>query len=268
MTRSSLRAVGRIAWRTARRNARRSALIVAMVALPIALVTATATVARTSVTTRTEQVAGSMGRADLYVAARGRNYDADRLESRLPDGSQVISIRMRHRSLVRDGELMLVSFLEPDVPVDSPVLEGLYDLVSGTAPSQPGEAAIHPRLAESFDVQVGDTLEIGGVSVAMTAVSVDPLDLDHLTVIVASGTLPGNGGFTTELIDLPAGVSRGELRGALRPDVRLATTRADAAAVVGEDAKVWEAVSFVGGALALFATGLIAAAAFVVGARR
>ena len=31
---------------------------------------------------------------------------------------------------------------------------------------------------------------------------------------------------------------------------------------------LWEAVSFVGGALALFATGLIAAAAFVVGARR
>lgn len=70
------------------------------------------------------------------------------------------------------------------------------------------------------------------------------------------------------LIDLPRGTSTASLKKALKGNGGSATTRRELGGFVVSDAAVWDAVSLVGGALALFGTGLIAAAAFVVGARR
>lgn len=259
-----LRAAARIASRNTRRSLRRSVLIVAMVALPVALATATGTVARTIVGTPEEEVAATMGSADLILLP-GRRFDTNRMRSRLPSGSQVVALRTEDVGLVRKGELVYASLIEPDRGIASPVLHGMYDLGRGQAPVAPGEAAVNERLLALFDARLGDHLEVGDYRLTVTG-TVVTRDLDHPVAIVGKETL--SGGFRNVLVDLPAGVPVNSVA----DDVKVArhdlNTRDEVAALAARDATTWEAVSVVGAVLALFCTGLIAAAAFVVGARR
>jgi putative ABC transport system permease protein len=264
MRTAPLRTVGRIAWRNARRNARRSALVVAMVALPVSLAVATATVARTIVGTPEEDIAATMGSADLLLNV-GPRFDRGDLGSRLPPGSRVVVMRMESVELVREGELLYATLVEPDQGLGSPLLDGMYDLGAGRTPQGPGEAAVNQRILDAFDAEVGDELEFGDHHVTVTGIAV-ARDLDDAVAVVGEGTLRTASDFANVLIDLPQGTPATSVVGGLKHQGF--NTRDEVAEFAARDALAWEAVSVVGGILALFCTGLIAAAAFVVGARR
>lgn len=256
--------MARVASRSARRNVRRSVLVVAMIALPIALVTATATVARTIVGTPEQEVAAVMGSADAVFTV-GRGFDADRLNDRLPHGSEVVTMRTEEVGLIAQGKLTFPSLAEPEAAVDNPVLRGMYDLHSGTAPAASGEAAVNERLLDGLGAGIGDEIQIGEYHLTVTGMIV-ARDLD---AIVGPGTLTATSGLSNLLIDVPEGTSAEALTRLTDAHWHQGyTMREDIAEWAERDALTWDGVSLVGGVLALFGTGLIVAAAFVVGARR
>lgn len=264
MRTAALRAVARIAWRNARRNVRRSALVVVMVALPVSVAVASATVARTIVGTPEEQVSATMGAADVLLDV-GRRFERSDLEARLPSGSRVLAMRTEHVELVSHGELVPTTLVEPDDGLESPLLKGLYDLGAGRSPQRRGEAALSQRLLDALDAEIGDELELGDHRVTVTGL-VAVRDLENAVAVLGEGTLDRPSGFVNVLIDLPPGARAG----AFIDDIKHQgfTTRDEVSEFATRDSLVWEGISVAGGILALFCTGLIAAAAFVVGARR
>jgi putative ABC transport system permease protein len=235
-----------------------------MVALPVALATSTATIARTTVGTADDEVTATMGSADLHLSV-GRRFETARLEQRLPAGSRAVVLRTENPGFVRQGELLYSTLVEPDPSLGSPVLTGLYELASGDAPRKDGEAAVNPRLLDAFEASLGDDIELGNHVLTVTGL-IRTRDLSHPVAVVGSGTLGGSDSMTQVLIDLPDDASPEAVAGRLNHHG--ITTRDEIAAMAAGDAAIWDAVSLVGGVLGLFATGLIAAAAFVVGARR
>lgn len=265
MRTAALRAAARVASRSARRNIRRSLLVVAMVALPVALMTASATIARTIVGSPEDDVVATMGSADLAVDV-GRGFNTDRLSKRLPPGSQALTLHTADIALVRQGEFLNSTLVEPDEGLDSPVLAGLYELSSGHAPTRPEEAAVNERLLEVSRAEIGDEIEVGAHRLTVTG-TVLARELDDPLAIVGSGTLVGGEWYGRVLIDLPEGVPMDSAAQRLGNHGGY-ITRDEVAAFAARDATTWDLLSLVGGVLALFGTGLIAAAAFVVGARR
>ena len=267
MNTAPLRAAARIASRGARRNVPRSILVIAMVSLPVALVTATATVARTTVAGPEAEIARRLGAADVSFSF-GRNFDVDELRTRLPVGSDIVRTTFEEDSLIRRGALVNATILEPEPGLESPLLRGLYELEAGRVPKQPGEVALHRDLLAGFDAEIGDDIELGEHSLRVVGLVRVPQDLDHHIAIVAPGTLSADAASGGILVDLPSGTLDPSVHKWVRRQGGSVTTRDEVAARVVNDAAVWDGVSLVGGVLALFATGLIAAAAFVVGARR
>ncbi|HEX9713715.1 MAG TPA: FtsX-like permease family protein [Actinomycetota bacterium] len=295
MTRAALRACARVAWRQAKRAPGRSALVITMVGLPIAALTLGATLIRTAVPTLEEHVYGQMGSAELRVYPQAPDVDARALEALLPAGSRVVVVQQWNRTEVVDGTLVYASVWEPSIPIDQPPIPGLYELMDGRAPTRPGEAAVDPRMLEIYRVGIGDELTIGEMTFRVVGVAARPLQMWEPLVAVAPGTLPpvdphAVGTFLNGvLIDLPDGadvaaaesalvehligdiVAGGFMRDRAEAEYYAAeaiTTREEVAAQMLNDAPVLTGVSFAGTALALFATGLIAAAAFAVGIRR
>lgn len=264
MNAAGLGAPARIAWRTARRNRRRSILVLVMIALPIALVTATATVARTIVGSPEDEVRATMGSADLMLSV-GNDFDPARLLRKLPAGSDVVMMKSVYTEVVKGGELHYATVAEVDGTLENPIFRGLYELSAGRSPVSRGEAAVNPIVLDVFDAEVGGDIDLGDRRLTVTGV-VRTRDLDQLVAVVGARTLTERDPNSTALINLPDGASIQAVIDSL--DSHSITTRADIAAMAAADATVWEAVSLVGGVLALFATGLIAAAAFVVGTRR
>lgn len=264
MKTAPLRAAARIASRSARRNIKRSLLVVAMVALPIALVTATATVARTIVGTPEQEVAAMMGSADARFDVR-RGFDPDRLTKRLPHGTEVVAMHTEEVGLIQDGKLSFSMLAEPDAELDNPMLGGMFKLRSGTAPVAPGEALVNELLLDSFGAGLGDEIEVGDHRLTVTGI-MTARDFD---AIIGPGTLPSTIGSSSLLIDLPQGSSTDPLLPLTHARWHGGfLLRTEVAEFAARDALTWDGVALVGGVLALFATGLIVAAAFVVGARR
>lgn len=239
-------------------------LVFVMIAFPVALVTATATVARTIVGAPEDEVAATMGSADLMVST-GEHFDRRGASPKLPAGSDVVTVTSVFEDVVEDGELHHATLAQIDGSLDDPMFDGLYDLTAGRSPEKAGEAAVNPVVLDVFDVDVGGRLRVGREELTVTGV-VRTRDLDQLIAVVGPGTLAARRGSSTTLVRLPDGAGVEPV--VARLDAHGVTTRSSIAQTIAADAEVWDGVSLVGGVLALFTTGLIAAAAFVVGARR
>ncbi|MFN2640625.1 MAG: FtsX-like permease family protein [Actinomycetota bacterium] len=296
MSRAAMRACARVARRQAMRAPGRSALIVAMIAFPIAALTLGATLIRTSVPTLEEYVTGEMGSAELVVhPATAGDVDTPAIASVLPRGSQVVAIHQWNHTEVVNGSLVYATVWETSIPIDRPPLPGLYVLMAGRAPTRTGEAAVDPRVVDVYRVSVGDDIAVGGRTFHIVGIAARPLQMSSPTLVVAPGTLDRAAVANSDdvfvsslLVDLPKNAdlasttarlakivvgSDVRLRGKDAPDADvslqdLIATRDNSAASFINDAPVLTGVSFAGTTLALFATGLIAAAAFGVGIRR
>jgi putative ABC transport system permease protein len=292
MSRSAMRACARIAWRQARRAPGRSALIVAMIAFPIAALSLGATLIRTAVPTLEEHVTGEMGSAELVVhPSTPGDVDTAPLEALLPQGSHVVAVHQWQHTEVVNGSLVYATVWETSIPIDRPPVPGLYVLMDGRAPTYAGEAAVDPRVLDVYRVSIGDDFAIGSRTFHIVGIAARPSQMWDPTVVVAPGTLrraalgkPDDVYVVKVLVDLPKDADLNSAKAALAkyvvgssvrvrskdaPDAEdVIASREESASSFINDAPVLTGVSFAGTVLALFATGLIAAAAFAVGIRR
>ena len=273
MRRSGFRAAARIAWRQARRARWRSALIVAMVALPVAALAATAVVIQTVMPRPEERVAQQMGSTEIAILGWSDRIRASSLQAKLPPGSRVITRKDLVSSNVVGGAMVYLPLQEFSLPIDRPPMRGMLTLLEGRAPTRPGEVAMRPRSLEEFGAAIGDEiwLEDVGLRLRVTGTVVRPDNITDQVAVVGAGTLRGREdvGLGGLWVDLPAGASVAQASRVLSayPLVQGYVT----AAQVGDDGRaklVANGASFGAAALALFGTGLIAAAAFTVGTRR
>lgn len=280
MTGAALLATWRIARRGARRAPARSALVVAMVALPIAGLCFGLVVIRTATQEPEERVRQILGSADLLVDPSRRRLDADEVREALPVGARVTELRSADGETALGGDYLQLFFREPSVPIDRPPVAPMFSVLEGRAPRAPGEAAIPPRLAEDLGLAVGDTLRLEalGLDLQVTGTVVDPEQLSFPIVVLGPGTLGGverrssGGGHISRpqveayLVELPPGAPAEEVsvRGAS------VVSRSFERQVAARESQEWlvTGFAFTAATLALFATGLIAGAAFAVGARR
>ena len=256
-----------LAWRTARRGAVRSLLVGAMIGLPVALVVAGSSIARTAVPNPEEEVAGMMGAADVLVSP-GRVLTRDVLEERLPRGSQFIVLYRDEVSLVRKGELLEISLVHSDRGLQSPLLDGLLELEAGRAPSREGELALHPRALELLGSETGRRVTISGETYLVSGVVRQSQDFGSLVGIVGPSTLPQSAPASEVLIDLPLDHEGSQLPREITRHAENVIARDDALAVNEERSLLSDTLALAAGILALCSVGLVAAAAFIVGARR
>jgi putative ABC transport system permease protein len=248
--------------------------VIAMVALPISALTLAAVVIRTAEPTADERAAGVMGRAEISVEGLVRPA---RLLRVLPAGSRLISIKYEGSTQLVGGTRLYLNLQEPSIPASDPVMRGLYQMVAGRAPKAPDEIALSPDVIEQMKARLGVRLEIRGLDrpVRVTGVVIEPESLGSLQGLTGPGTMAGHSetvGTGPKLVDLPP---EANIRAALRT-IRADTarthgiTRAEAAAraTISNEELVANGISFGATTVALFGTGLVAAAAFAVGFRR
>jgi putative ABC transport system permease protein len=274
MTLSPMRAVARIAWRQARRNPWRSALVAIMVALPIAALAGTAVAIQTIIPTAPQVVAETMGSADILVQGFSEDLVPDTLLHELPKGTRVTSgISLYSQDIVR-GSVVYLPVDEFSTPVDKAPLRGIFAVLDGRAPAARGEVALDPRSLAAYGARIGHDikLEDAGLTLHVTGTLVAPGHITESLAVVGAGTLARNSGagFMGFWVDLPAGSPVDQATAILARDPRasLIQTRSDVAHMDDRAGAIANGAAFGAAALALFGTGLITAAAFVVGARR
>jgi hypothetical protein len=158
------------------------------------------------------------------------------------------------------------------VPVDRAPVRGMFKILAGRAPHGSGEAAVHPEALEAFAAAIGDEIVLEDISLTLrvTSTVVLPEHLRELTAVVGAGTLASVRDAAPDgyYIDVPPGGSIEEALNVLanEPSVEGYQTRDDVISRRNQDLLVATSAAFAGAALALFCTGLLAAAAFVVGA--
>ncbi|MGH2572321.1 MAG: FtsX-like permease family protein [Actinomycetota bacterium] len=268
------RATARIARRQARRSAWRSVLIMVLVALPIAALSGAAITIRTAMSTPEEEALQAMGTADVMLTVWSDKLRPRTLERKLPAGTAIIEVRSVYTQNIAGGSLIYLPVHEFPVRVDDAPVRGMFKILAGRAPHGPGEAAVHPEALEAFGAAIGDeiVLEDIGLRLRITGTVAQPLHLEERTAVVGAGTLANVPDATPDgyLIDLPPGADLDEAQHVLSnaEGVEGYATRDLVASERNRDSLVATSASFAGAAVALFCTGLIAAAAFVVGARR
>ncbi len=280
MKTAGYRAVARIAWRQAWRAKARSALVIAMVALPIGGLVTAAVAIKTATETPQERALGTMGVSDLVVYP-SRGLDAADLRAVLPAGTAVAERRSAYTETTLGGSLVPLFLTEVSIPLDRPPGRGLFVLEDGRFPSAPGEAAVSPRLFASLRMDIGDTVALRDFHLAFRIVGIaTPRHDPTLPVaIVGPGSLDAleaarPNAVSTEdfLISLPSGASLERAMTALENVPRLKgvgiNTRATMVRLSEENTKAATGWSFGVSILLLLGTGLIAGAAFAVGARR
>jgi putative ABC transport system permease protein len=271
---SPLLAAARIGWRQARRAPWRSALVAVMVALPIAALSGTAVVIHTVMPTPQQLATEAMGRTDIVIQEWSEGLRTRSLRRELPPGTRIYPGRVLYSQNIVHGSSQYLIVEEFPIPVDRPPLTGRLVMLAGRAPARAGEVAMQPDVLAAFGARIGDQvhLEDARLTLRVTGTIVAPGQIREPLAAVGSGTLGGqaDAGLEGYWIDLPPGASVERAAAALAkdPQVHGFATRSQIAHQDDGASAVANAGAFAAAALALFATGLIAAAAFVVGARR
>ncbi len=249
--------------------------MVAMVALPIAALAGGASVIATVIPTPNELATDRMGSAAIVVDSwptdHDGNFDPTNVRRHLPTGTRLVSESLASSQDIVHGSYVYATIEELDAPIDRPPVRGMFTIVSGRAPRSPGEAAVDPRTLAAMRAHVGGSVSFDDLHLTLrvTGTIVRPGQVNDPVVVAGSGTLPAGlatnyGAFFVEAPPSLVAVAEARLRGAglgfsTREEVRAQDRTAGLVAT---------AASFGATAAVLFATGLIAAAAMAVGARR
>lgn len=243
-----------------------------MVALPISGLAFATTAIHTSVPSEAERVAGTIGSAEFSVDNDGQ-VTLEWLRAKLPAGTQIVSSGFLTASPVLNAHRIYLWMHEYDAPITEPPLHGIYRVLEGRAPTATGEVAVHPDVLEALELEIGDTIEPRPtVTLRVTGTLVRTELIGDPTGVLGSGTLSSLGRELQSgwLVDLPP---EADVSGAIA-----ALGSLDEQGYVLEAAEILEGherdeqgatgLAFAAGALLLLGTGLIAGAAFAVGARR
>ncbi|HVL89208.1 MAG TPA: FtsX-like permease family protein [Actinomycetota bacterium] len=239
-----------------------------LVALPVAGLVAAAMLTRAAVPSREGQVTQIMGSADLVATGGLDDPELNAFRSILPAGSTVAVIESLSVSTVRDGYATTVTIEELSQDPTEPPLAGRWSLRSGRVPGAVGEATVHPALLTRMGSEVGGRIEIADLRLEVVGTIVHTITTRNEIVVVGPGTLPANEEPQRELlVSVPPGTDLSAIAGA-KPDSIGMISRGEMMRHVGDDRRSLDATLVGGTIVLLLGTGLIAAAAFVVGARR
>ncbi|MDP9331182.1 MAG: hypothetical protein M3P11_11160 [Actinomycetota bacterium] len=244
-----------------------------LVALPVAGLVGAATVIRTAVPTPEERARNAMGSADLQLFPY-RTLRAGELSAHLPPGSSSVErIEKSSRSIV-DGRSLETSLIELSAPADAPLTAGMFHLLDGRFPTQPGEAALQPEVLDAYGARIGDRVRFADqdLTVTVTGTVVEPEELYTMLALLGPGTFTSKevrSSYDTYLVGLPPGASQSQAAAGLSSLTHGGVSTRETVIAHGPWGRtIATGGSFAAAALALFGTGLIAAAAFAVGARR
>jgi len=277
MSLAARRATTRIAWRQAKLAKWRSLLIVAMIGLPITALVAAGIIAVTITPSPEERALGERGNADFTIHTWDKSsLTADDVVALLPPGSEAVVRRSWYVDTVVGGTLR--SALIADAAIDDPLLGPMYRLVSGRAAEALDEIAVSPRVLEQFSVSIGDRISLGPEARTFRIVGevIAPERLRESLGLVAPGALDDLDGLddfrgemgwaVTEIFVNVPGVTGWHAIAMLPQDDRIGGFGGETDESGLELAITGIALGVA--ALVLIETGLVAAAAFVVGAHR
>ena len=270
----------RLAIREMRHRPSRAVLVVVMVLLPSAAMATVVTFLRTAEQSPQQQRTAEFGAADAQAfpsSARDPSSapvevtedEVADLRSQLPTSAVVV---IEHRQIGRLALGDRRSYPEiSDLPLGSPLTDGLFRSLQGRAPTAPREIVLTTAAAEDLGAAVGDRVTVSGSGAASEVTGIIDTRRDDQMVAYAHElpeipldreVLPVDGMVwvaldghptVTDVSRLSASLDGWDLESTEQPGVR-------------NDAQVFW--TYVGGGIGLTVLGTIIAAAFALGARR
>lgn len=266
------RAIARISWRDIRRNRWRSALIATLIALPITGLTGGAIVVATITPSAQERATGELGEADFRISSWDDSLSVEQIVSLFPQGTRSVLVHTWIARTVVGGSYQSTSIFDAD-PAD-PVVGSMLALIEGRAPETTSEIAVSPRVLDGFDAQIGGSIAIGDEerTYRIVGIAVAPEQLNRPIGIVVPGSLSSNAeaGLSGLFLAFPPDAAQGTWRDVVYDQdtaIRGYMPR-EGFLNEGDSGLAFFGASLGITALILLETGLIVAAAFVVGARR
>jgi putative ABC transport system permease protein len=276
-----LRLSARLARREVGKRPGRTALVVLLVAIPVFCMVAGSVLVRTNDAAR-EWMARRWGSATDIVVEQPLD-DAVSLSAMIPDDAEASAAIGTNSAPIVAGDGSVVRDVAIEDPGNNPPARSV-STARGRLPDA-GEVWLSAPLADRLGVDVGETVELTHPRGAWTVAGIGRVDADFQRRLLIVPDLPVeqfvDGALSVvTLIDLPADVSDADVAAlgeALRTDVAGPPDDRSLSLVVswrGEDLLQSDDVAeslawgWVGGAIALAATGIIVAAAFATSARR
>ena len=195
----------RIARRDILRSPWRSLLVVLLVMLPVAGMVAAGAILQTITPTAERTVTHQMGRADLLVHPVAADASFERLRDVLPAGSRIEPIVMEAGRLTLPGREASITLASMDL---DGLARGMFALVDGLTPRDPGEVAISAALARLAEVSIGDPVNVAGLaSPTVVGIVEDSFNLKARIVLrdASAAEASQSEGGATWLVGLPPG---------------------------------------------------------------
>lgn len=280
----------RLARREVRRRPGRTLLVALLVAMPTIALGGAAIIAATAQRSPTERFRDHYGYTDFVVDVGGpsvegapRDPTAALLEvarSAFGNGAQVaplsyasLAARVQGTNVPRGQRSKYVLVHTADLR--DPLITPLYDLRAGRAPAAVGEVAVSTKLANSWNLEPGDTLTLSRPALSATVVAVvrDRTDYDWTGLVGLPGNSfapPENAGRSLLLVDTPQPVTYSQAVRAVDDSVatgpdRLSTAERNEFVAPSDPVLLLGVVFAVVGFAVL---SIIVAAAFATSARR
>lgn len=286
----SLSLASRLARREVCRRPGRTLLVALLVAVPSIALGGAAIFAATARNTPTNNYRAHYGSADFVVdvgGPSGEGTPADpatallqSAKSAFGDTTQIATLsysnlaaRVQSTTVQRGGRSKYLLVHTADLR--DPQIAPLYELRSGRAPAAVGEVAVSTKLANSWNLQPGDSLTLSRPALSATVVGVvrDRTQYSWVGLMGLPGnafTLPENAGRSLLLVDTPEPVSHSrvarvvEAGSAARPEQLYTVERNEFVATSDPVLLVGSVLAVVGFAV----LSIIVAAAFATSARR
>ncbi len=223
----SLGLASRLARREVRRRPGRTLLVALLVALPTIALGGAAIIAATERNTPANNYRAHYGYADFVVDVGGPSVEGAPLDpaaallkvarSVFGDATQVATLsysslaaRVRSTTVGRGQRSKYLYVHTADLR--DPLITPLYDLRAGRAPAAVGEVAVSTELADSWNLQPGDTLTLSRPALSATVVGVvrDRTQYSWVGLMSLPGnafTLPENAGRSLLFVDTPQPVT-------------------------------------------------------------
>jgi putative ABC transport system permease protein len=242
-----------------------------MIALPIMALVTAGILMVSSVPSEDEYVTVVMGSADYVVSTADDGRDLEVIADKVPWGPYTLE-RDWHASFVENGTYVPLSI--HDVTPNDPVLGSQFTLLDGRVPVRPGEIDVSPTALEIMRLEIGDSFTAGrdGPTFVIVGTAIDNERFHQPVGLVVPRSLDDMpDSHTNGLFGMAPGIADSQIIETLtslggtnvftRSGLTASHKQSDSpAAMTG--------IAFAVAALVLVETGLVAAAAFVVGTNR
>jgi len=241
--------------------------VIAMIALPVMGLTLAGVIVSTATPTAEEEATGQMGSADVALHAADLTSVEEELRG-LPEGESSLRYGWDTWTVVGGTRY---SVLIEDVDPGDPILGPIYKMTSGRAPEGPDEIVVSPPVLDRFNVVVGDTITLTDEDIPYTIVGtvIRREQIGRSVALVEPGSLfdKPDAYLLGVYVDFPTDREQAAVDTIREGDFGAYQLREYFDYGLDPSTKSL-GIPFAIAALVLAETGLIAAAAFVVGTKR